>query len=199
MVGFAPLYRAGSSLRGSVYVEETDDAETLQRATKLIGEQFTDEAGFVAQSAVVVTYVNVTRDRDPRQQNTFQGVSRNTFIVTHHFAAVIIGGRSVVSDDLTFVEYLYSDIQWADNAEAQVMAQQYEESYMLPGSHTGSLTSSLLLTTLATLQTLCAPWRNCLILARPAAGYSASTSVRLPCARDRTNSLPIATRLISVR
>ena len=50
----------------------------------------------------------------------------------------LIGGTNVLSDQLTFVEYLYKDLQWANDAEAQVMAEDEESSFALPGSHTGS-------------------------------------------------------------
>jgi hypothetical protein len=45
----------------------------------------------------------------------------------------------VLGDDLTFVEYLYKDLDWTNGAEAAIMAESHDNSVLLPGSGTGTL------------------------------------------------------------
>jgi len=106
VVGFAPFYgRVDMANGGKVYVQESTDADVLTRLTETVGENY-KLPGFVAKSAIIVTYVNVSTTRLSLGRNTFQ--------------AIVFGGSDVLDEHVTFVEYLYKDLEWAGKAEAMV-------------------------------------------------------------------------------
>ncbi|TKR78276.1 hypothetical protein L596_019108 [Steinernema carpocapsae] len=120
-LGIAPFFSPIDISRGGqVSVLETTDSDALTRATSAVVENG-DDPTFVATSAVVVTYMNVTTNRS-KLGNTFQ--------------ALLIGGRNGHRENKTFAQFLYKDLPWSDGAEAGIMSADKTNSILLPGSGT---------------------------------------------------------------
>ncbi|KAI6188477.1 EGF-like domain-containing protein [Aphelenchoides besseyi] len=120
--GIAPFFAAVDlSRHGEVTISETTDASTLERAAQVINDNL-DNRDFVANSVVIVTYTNVSAPNE-KSANTFQ--------------TVLIGGRrSSEPTDLTYVQFLYKELIWSNNAEAGIMTLDKSNSIQLPGSGT---------------------------------------------------------------
>jgi len=126
---FAPIDLAQ---QGQIYVEETTDPRILTKAAHLVNEQLGNgDSQFSASHALLVTYVNVsvgggqgTGGVGQRPVNTFQ--------------TLLLGGTGGGRrrENQTFVEFLYRDIQWSEDAEAGIMAPDKANSIALPGSGT---------------------------------------------------------------
>jgi hypothetical protein len=118
--------------QGQIYVEETTDPRILGKASQIINDQLGNggDQQFAANHALLVTYVNVSLGH--RQQSPTQ-IPLNTF------QTILIGGRDRLKrgdSPMTFVQFLYRDIQWSEDAEAGIMAPDKANSILLPGSGT---------------------------------------------------------------
>ncbi|CCD68378.1 Dendrite extension defective protein 1 [Caenorhabditis elegans] len=124
LVGIAPFFGPiDLSRNGAVSVEEVDDVEVLRRVTRTIGENYNDPT-FVAKSALVVTFSNVTDGRQTKG-NTFQ--------------ALLIDGSNSKNEKMTFVELMYRDLPWASGAEAGILSSDASSSILLPASGTEAI------------------------------------------------------------
>lgn len=124
LVGIAPFFGpVDLSRSGAVTVEEVDDVEVLNRVTRTIAENYNDPT-FNANSALVVTFSNVTDGRQPKG-NTFQ--------------ALLIDGVGARNEKMTFVELMYRDLPWASAAEAGILSRDASSSILLPASGTEAI------------------------------------------------------------
>ncbi|EJD75008.1 nidogen [Loa loa] len=123
--GIAPFF-ANIDIRkgGQIFVEETDDPKVLSRATKTIASSINDKK-FQATTAILVTYVNVTKADRTGPGSTFQ--------------TLIISGINKQHRNETYAQMLYKDLPWSDGAEASILTYGSKDPLMLPGSGTNEI------------------------------------------------------------
>lgn len=105
---FAPIDLSRNQLNlGEISVYETNEPEILKRATDLINENLNSVDSFRATNILILSFINVTSAIKPNSGlNTFQ--------------TLLIGGTNRRREILTFVEFLYKDLIWSDNAEVKI-------------------------------------------------------------------------------
>ncbi|CAI4230798.1 unnamed protein product [Auanema sp. JU1783] len=120
----APFYAPiDISKGGSITVSEVTDSHVLSRTSRSVIDNFKDNS-FVARSALVITYENITGGNQ-LLGNTFQ--------------TVLIGGSNDKKSQVTYVQFLYENMMWSDSAEAGIITNDASTSLSLPGSGTEGL------------------------------------------------------------
>ncbi|KHJ48047.1 hypothetical protein D918_01314 [Trichuris suis] len=121
--GFAPYYSLidlGKS-PGSVSVQETSSAEMLTEASLMIARHY-PSLDFMAHSIVLIAYENVSSPHVPDLSNTF--------------LLVLINGKNAKGEQMTFVDFVYEEMNWSEGAEACIISSKQNEAIRLPGSGT---------------------------------------------------------------
>ncbi|VDM97071.1 unnamed protein product [Thelazia callipaeda] len=124
--GIAPFYANINHRRGDgrIFANETFDTEVLSRATKTVVSN-TDDKSFMATSAVLVTFINVTGIDQMSTGNSFQ--------------ILLIGGTNKQRQNKTYAQLLYKDLTWIDRAEAGILTYGSKNPLLLPGSGTDDI------------------------------------------------------------
>ncbi|CDW57225.1 NIDO and EGF 3 domain containing protein [Trichuris trichiura] len=121
--GFAPYYSLIdlSKSPGSVSVQETSSAEMLTEASLMISRHYPN-LDFMAHSIVLIAYENVSTAQIPDLTNTF--------------LLVLMNGKNAKGEQMTFVDFVYEEMNWSEGAEACIISSKQNEAIRLPGSGT---------------------------------------------------------------